>query len=102
MNMVEKARNAMTKMIGHKPVSENGQHAWIVSTEADHSMNQQYAIVIGTDPKFPGLMQARVECHSTDADEKTRGEIENQVMELLVQTFPELYKIEDPTPPSVH
>ena len=102
MNMVKKARNALTKKIGFKPASKNGRHAWIVSTAADHSTSENYAIVLGTDPKLPGLFQIQVVCHSDDADEQTRQEIETDLKMTLTKAFGKLYQVENPTPPSIH
>ena len=102
MNMVKKARNALTKMIGFKPTSKNGNHAWVVSTDTNHSERENYAVVLRTDPKLPGLFQTYVTCHSGDADEKTRQEIESQVMKALTKEFGKLYQVENPTAPSIH
>lgn len=102
MTMIKKARNVLTNMVGFKPVSNNGRHAWMVSLEANHSNSKQYMIILGTDPKLPGLMQASVECWSDDADEKTRQEIQNQVLTELAKAFPKLFSVENPTAPSIH
>ena len=100
--MVKTARKALTKMFGFEPLSNNGRHAWVISLEANNSNLKKYLIHLGTDPKLPGLFQTGVECCSDDADEKTRQEILKQVEKALAKAFPELYSVEDPTPPSIH
>ena len=102
MNRLKKARNALTKKLGFKPASKNGRHAWIISTVAEDSNSQRYAIVLGTDPKLPGLFHLQVACYSDDANEQTRQEIETDLMTTLTKAFGKLYQVENPTPPSIH